>query len=84
MNTVGQILNDNNSDLAGLNTIDAIKKLADIVNIPKSLKELGVKRKDFDELATNALKDVCGLTNPIQANHAQIVGIFEDAFETRS
>lgn len=58
LNTVGKILSDNNSDLAGLNTIDAIKKLADIVNIPKSLKELGVKREDFDELATNALKDV--------------------------
>ncbi|MGP9557836.1 iron-containing alcohol dehydrogenase [Psychrobacter sp. AOP7-A1-24] len=84
LNTVGKILNDNNSDLAGSNTIDAIKKLADIVNIPKSLKELGVKRKDFDELATNALKDVCGLTNPIQASHEQIVGIFENAFEARS
>ncbi|MDN6276643.1 iron-containing alcohol dehydrogenase [Psychrobacter sp.] len=84
LNTVGKILSDNNSDLAGLNTIDAIKKLADIVNIPKSLKELGVKREDFDELATNALKDVCGLSNPVQASHEQIVGIFEDAFEARS
>ncbi len=84
LNTIGKILSDNNSDLAGLNTIDAIKKLADIVNIPKSLKELGVKREDFDELATNALKDVCGLSNPIQATHEQIVGIFENAFEARS
>ena len=84
LNTVGKILSDNNSYLAGLNTIDAIKKLADIVNIPKSLKELGVKREDFDELATNALKDVCGLTNPVQASHEQIVSIFENAFEARS
>lgn len=84
LNTVGKILSDNNGDLAGLNTIDAIKKLADIVNIPKSLKELGVKREDFDELATNALKDVCGLSNPVQASHEQIVGIFENAFEARS
>lgn len=84
LDTIGQILTENNNDLAGLNTIDAIKKLADIVNIPKSLEELGVKREDFDELATNALKDVCGFTNPIQANHEQIVGIFEEAFGPRS
>lgn len=84
LDVIGKVLGDNNANLAGLDTIDAIKKLADIVNIPKSLKELGVKREDFDELATNALKDVCGLTNPIQATHEQIVGIFEDAFEARS
>lgn len=84
LDVIGKVLTDNNSDLAGLNTIDAIKKLADIVNIPKSLKELGVKREDFDELATNALKDVCGFTNPVQASHEEIVGIFEDAFEARS
>ncbi|WP_312752837.1 iron-containing alcohol dehydrogenase [Psychrobacter sanguinis] len=84
LDTIGQILTENNNDLAGLNTIDAIKKLADIVNIPKSLEELGVKREDFDELATNALKDVCGFTNPIQASHEQIVGIFEEAFGPRS
>lgn len=84
LDTIGQILTENNNDLAGLNTIGAIKKLADIVNIPKSLEELGVKREDFDELATNALKDVCGFTNPIQASHEQIVGIFEEAFGPRS
>ena len=61
----------------------AIKKLADIVGIPKSLEELGVKREDFDVLAENALKDVCGLTNPVQASHAEIVGIFAAAFGPR-
>lgn len=84
LDEVGAILSANNPDLAGLGVIDAIKKLADIVNIPKSLKELGVKREDFDTLAENALKDVCGLTNPVQASHEEIKGIFENAFEARS
>ena len=84
LNEVGQVLAANNSDLQGLDVIAAIKKLADIVGIPKSLEELGVKREDFDTLADNALKDVCGLTNPVQASHAEIVGIFENAFGKRS
>ena len=84
LNEVGQVLGANNSDLQGLDVIAAIKKLADIVGIPKSLEELGVKREDFDTLADNALKDVCGLTNPVQASHAEIVGIFENAFGKRS
>ena len=84
LNEVGQVLGANNSDLKDLDVIAAIKKLADIVGIPKSLEELGVKREDFDTLADNALKDVCGLTNPVQASHAEIVGIFENAFGKRS
>ena len=65
LDEIGAILGKNNADLAGLDVIDAITKLARIVGIPKSLKELGVKEEDFSVLADNALKDVCGLTNPI-------------------
>ena len=84
LNEVGQVLGANNSDLNGLNVIAAIKTLADIVGIPKSLEELGVKREDFGTLADNALKDVCGLTNPIQASKDEIIGIFENAYGKRS
>lgn len=83
LNEVGAILQANNPQLAGLDPVAAIKKLADIVGIPKSLEELGVKREDFDVLAENALKDVCGFTNPVQASHAEIVGIFAEAYGPR-
>ncbi|OSI17272.1 L-threonine dehydrogenase [Neisseria dentiae] len=81
LDEIGAILGKNNPDLAGLDVIDAITKLARIVGIPKSLKELGVKEEDFDVLAENSLKDVCGFTNPIQANKEQIIGIFRAAFD---
>ena len=61
--------------------IDAIKELSKSIGIPAGLKELGVKVEDFDILATNALKDACGLTNPIVATHEDIVQIFTNAFE---
>ncbi|MCP2040831.1 alcohol dehydrogenase [Neisseria sp. HSC-16F19] len=83
LNQVGAVLAANNPDLAGLEVIDAIKKLADLVGIPKSLQELGVKREDFTTLAKNALKDVCGLTNPVQGGLDDIIGIFEAAYGPR-
>ncbi|ELM3721349.1 L-threonine dehydrogenase [Edwardsiella piscicida] len=59
--------------------IAAIRGLAHDVEIPAGLRELKVREEDLDTLANNALKDACGLTNPIQASHAEIVAIFRAA-----
>jgi len=60
--------------------INAIKELSKSIGIPSGLSDLGVKVEDFDVLATNALKDACGLTNPIVATHEDIVQIFKNAY----
>lgn len=57
----------------------AISRLAADVGIPAGLKELGVKEEDFEVLATNALKDACGLTNPKQATLEEIITIYKAA-----
>ncbi|MFQ6370134.1 L-threonine dehydrogenase [Shewanella sp. YIC-542] len=59
--------------------IDAIKQLAADVNIPANLTTIGVKAEDIPVLATNALQDACGLTNPKQASHEEICQIFKNA-----
>lgn len=59
--------------------INAIRELAKKVNIPAGLRDLNVKEEDFAVLATNALKDACGFTNPIQATHEEIVAIYRAA-----
>jgi alcohol dehydrogenase len=56
--------------------ISAIEKLAEQVGIPAGLEVLGVKADDISLLADNALKDVCGLTNPKQASYEDICQIF--------
>ena len=38
-----------------------------------------VTEEDIPVLATNALKDACGLTNPIQATHDEIMAIYRAA-----
>lgn len=80
LDEVGVILATNNSDLQGLEVIAAIKKLAGIVGIPKSLRELGVKEEDFKVLAENAMQDICGLTNPVQPTLDEVIGIFKAAY----
>lgn len=59
--------------------IAAIRELAGKVNIPAGLRDLNVREEDIPVLATNALNDACGLTNPIQATHDQIMAIYRAA-----
>ncbi|GFM70221.1 alcohol dehydrogenase [Pseudomonas cichorii] len=59
--------------------VEAIRKLSTSVEIPSGLLALGVKEEDIPTLATNALKDACGLTNPRPASQEQIESIFRQA-----
>jgi alcohol dehydrogenase len=74
-------------DISGLSdkdgakkAVELIRKLSADVGIPASLEELGVKEEDFGILSDNALKDVCGFTNPIQATKQEIIEIFAKAY----
>ena len=60
--------------------IAAIRTLAKDVEIPAGLRDLGAKLDDIPVLASNALKDACGFTNPRQADQHQIEEIFRSAF----
>jgi len=65
---------------AAMAAVEAIKKLAARVGIPAGLKALEVvKEKDFPTLADNAMKDACGLTNPIQPDKEQVIDIYRAA-----
>ncbi len=60
--------------------INAIKELSAKINIPAGLSKFDVfKESDIPTLTENALKDACGLTNPIQANADEISKIFKNA-----
>ncbi len=59
--------------------IAAIETLSKDVGIPQSLAELGVKEEDLGTMATNAKKDVCGLTNPRKLTHEEVVEIYRNA-----
>lgn len=56
--------------------IEAVQKLADDVEIPKSLKEAGVLEKDLQFLAESAFADVCTPGNPRDVSQAEIEDIY--------
>ncbi|HFI3759675.1 L-threonine dehydrogenase [Escherichia coli] len=68
-----------NDEEGAASCISAIRELAGKVNIPAGLKALNVREEDVPVLAANALKDACGLTNPIQATQEEIEAIFRAA-----
>ncbi|WP_158837210.1 iron-containing alcohol dehydrogenase [Polaribacter sp. L3A8] len=68
------------SDTQGANAaIAAIKALSKSVGIPKGLKELGVKEEDFEEMAKNALLDVCTGGNPREVTLEETFAIYKAA-----
>lgn len=65
-----------NAEKGAAAAITAIRKLSLDVGIPSGLAELGAKADDIPILATNAMKDACGFTNPRPANQDEIEQIF--------
>jgi len=59
--------------------IEAIEKLSKDIGIPSGLSELGVKEKDFEVMAKNAMKDACSATNPCTAKLDDVIQIFKNA-----
>ncbi len=62
-------------------TIEYIQKLIVDLNLPKNLAAVGAKEADFESLADDALRDYCLATTPRTVSKAQIVQIYQHAFE---
>jgi hypothetical protein len=62
---MGENVDGLDDDAAAERCLAAIRRLSADIGIPSGLTQLGVQTKDFPTLTANALKDVCGLTNPI-------------------
>jgi len=54
--------------------------MLDAAGAPRSLRSIGVKREDLPELARRALKDVCIVTSPRQADEQDLLAILERAY----
>jgi len=59
--------------------IDAIKDLSEDVEIPEKLSELGVKEESITLMSENAMKDVCGFTNPRTPTLEDVIYIYKQA-----
>ncbi|MEN8908148.1 MAG: iron-containing alcohol dehydrogenase [Clostridiales bacterium] len=77
---LGEFVDEDSDTVAAVKAVKAIRKLSSDIQIPKTLKELGVKEQDIPVLAKNALNDVCGLANPRRANIEDIIKILQKAY----
>ncbi|WP_255194403.1 iron-containing alcohol dehydrogenase [Natronobeatus ordinarius] len=64
--------------------VDAVRELADDVDIPAGLEELGVDRDALPELADEAVDHGNSLENPRVASRAQLLELYERAFVDES
>lgn len=78
---MGENIDGLNPTEAASAAIYAIKSLSQLIGIPETLKDLGVKPEDFDIMAENAMKDACMATNPRTATKAQVIDIFQHAYD---
>ncbi|KAF0215451.1 MAG: alcohol [Geobacteraceae bacterium] len=59
---------------------DTVETLLDAIGAPRSLRSIGVVREDIPDLARKALKDVCIVTSPREADEQDLIRILEKAF----
>lgn len=60
--------------------IDAVRKLSLDVNIPQTLKEIGVQEEDLPALAEAAMADVCTGGNPRPCTFELALDVYKKAF----
>ena len=58
-----------------------IRRIAENIGIPKTLKEIGIKKEDLEKLANQAINDVCTTGNPRETTKEDILNIYKEAYE---
>ena len=61
--------------------VESIQDLSKRLQIPQSLKEIGIPREEIYYLAKKALDDVCTSGNPVEVTINDIIEIYEQAYE---
>ena len=61
-------------------SVDAVRDLAELLNIPQRLRDLGVARDSFDQIAEFALADGNIGFNPRVVTKEDIMGILDEAY----
>ena len=67
---------------AAAKSVDAVRKLIDDLNLPKTMSEVGISESLIESMAAEAYKSgqrAIGLWNPRDANEADVAQIFRAA-----
>ncbi len=82
-----QIAKAMGEDISGMSTeqgakaaVEAVKKLSLDLNIPQTLREIGIPRDALAQLSKDAFADVCTGGNPREITEKDILGLYEKAY----
>jgi len=78
--TIGLDVNEKSEDEIVKMVVDAVADLAEKVNIPKTLREIGAKEEDLPWLANQAYNDVCTGGNPRKTSVEEILEIYKEVY----
>ncbi|MBQ8840811.1 MAG: lactaldehyde reductase [Clostridia bacterium] len=74
-------------DVSGMSTaegakaaVEAVKKLSLDLNIPQTLREIGIPEEALEQLANDAFNDVCTGGNPREITEADILELYKKAY----
>lgn len=59
---------------------DYIDKLHEISDLPTRLRDVNVKREDFERIAQTAINDGATIVSPVEVTHDRIIDILEAAY----
>ena len=73
-------MNDISDEEAINKVVEAVKELSQKLNIPQTLKEIGIPEEMIPALAQQALNDVCTPGNPRNVTVDDIIAIYKEAY----
>lgn len=80
-NAFGMDMSNTTDEEAVDKVVDAVKELSIKLQIPQTLKEIGIPKEMLPTLAEQALNDVCTGGNPREVTKEDILAIYQEAYE---
>ncbi len=76
----GLDMNNISDDEAVNRVVDAVSDLSKRLNIPQTLREIGIPKEMIPQLAAQAINDACTPGNPREVTVDDIINIYNEAF----
>ena len=79
-NAIGLDMNNLTDEEAVGKVVEAVQNLSKKLNIPQTLREVGISKEMIPKLASQAINDICTSGNPREVTVQDLINIYNEAF----
>lgn len=79
-NAIGLDMNNLTDEEAVGKVVEAVQNLSKKLNIPQTLREVGISKEMIPKLAAQAINDICTSGNPREVTVQDLINIYNEAF----